>query len=60
MFRADYIPQRFCSVPVKTKDGRGMFAPTVDDVARYLLSVDEDQLPLLPTPRCLSIYNLCE
>ena len=59
-FRADYIPQRFCSVPVKTKDGRGMKAPTVDDVANYLLSVDEDQLPLLDTPTCLSVYNLCE
>src|SRR5262249_11470928 len=53
MFRADYIPQRFCSIPVKTKDGRGMKAPSVDDVARYLLSVDEDQLPLLDTPTCL-------
>lgn len=60
MFRADYVPQRFCSVPVKTKDGRGMYAPTVDDVARYVLSADEDQLPLLPLARCLSIYNLCE
>jgi len=59
-FRADYIPQRYCSVPVKTKDGRGMKAPTVDDVANYLLSVDEDQLPLLPPSTCLSIYNLCE
>jgi len=59
-FRSDYIPQRFCSVPVTTKDGRQMFVPTVDDVANYLLSVDEDQLPLFPPSRCLSIYNLCE
>jgi len=60
MFRVDYIPQRFCSVPVTTKDGRRLRAPSVDDVARYLLSVDEDQLPLLAAPTCLSVYNLCE
>jgi 3'-phosphoadenosine 5'-phosphosulfate sulfotransferase (PAPS reductase)/FAD synthetase len=60
VFRSDYIPQRFCSVPVTTKDGRTVMVPTVDDVARYLLSTDEDQLPLLPPSTCLSIYNLCE
>lgn len=60
MFRADYIPQRYCSIPIKTKSGQFLRAPSVDDVARYLLSVDEDQLPLLDTPTCLSIYNLCE
>lgn len=60
MFRADYIPQEYCTVPVKTKDGRFGYAPSVDDVARYVLGRDEAQLPLLPTPTCLSIYNLCE
>jgi hypothetical protein len=60
MFRANFIPQEFCTVPVKTKDGRFGFAPSVDDVARYLLSIDDAQLPLLPTPTCLSIYNICE
>lgn len=59
-FRGDYIPSRYCTVPTITKDGRTVMVPTVDDVIRYLKSVDEDQLPLLPTPACLSIYNLCE
>ena len=36
------------------------YVPTVDDVFRYLDSVDEDQLPLLPARSCMSVYNLCE
>ena len=59
-FRGDYIPQRFCSVDVKSKSGEFMRVPSCDDVFRYLESVDENQLPLFPPPKCLSVYNLCE
>lgn len=59
-FRADYIPSRFCSLIVKKKDGRSVRVPTCDDVFRYLEATDQNQLPLFETPRCMSIYNLCE
>lgn len=36
------------------------FVPTAKDVISYIDSVDEDQLPMLETPRCMSAYNLCE
>lgn len=59
-FRSDYIPARFCSTAVNTKDGRSVAVPTVDDVFRYIESVDEDQMPLFEAPKCMSVYNLCE
>lgn len=60
-FRHNYIPERFCSYPYVThKGGRQLTLPTVDDVFRYLESVDENQLPLFEAPKCMSIYNLCE
>lgn len=59
-FRYGYIPERFCSRPYETKDGRMLMVPTCDDVFRYLESVDENQLPLIEAPKCMSIYNLCE
>lgn len=34
--------------------------PTCTDVFRYIESVDENQLPLLPARSCMSVYNLCE
>lgn len=59
-FRVGTIPERYCTKPYTTKDGREMMVPRCEDVFRYLESVDEHQLPLLETPKCLSIYNLCE
>lgn len=59
-FRAGTIPERYCTKPHTTKDGRQMLVPRAEDVFRYLESVDEDQLPLFETPRCMSVYNLCE
>jgi len=81
MFRSDYIPQRYCSLPTTVVDPiyettfhpdgtqtetqvgeriRHLRLPTVDDVIRYIRATDEDQLPLLPPPKCLSIYSRCE
>jgi 3'-phosphoadenosine 5'-phosphosulfate sulfotransferase (PAPS reductase)/FAD synthetase len=60
-FRADYIPQRFCSVPYTTEDGREIRVPTAEDVFAYVL--DDTQGVLFPdvaTPKCMSVYNLCE
>jgi 3'-phosphoadenosine 5'-phosphosulfate sulfotransferase (PAPS reductase)/FAD synthetase len=58
-FRTDTIPARFCSQTM-TKNGRKIAFPTAEDVFRYVESVDEDQLPLLPARSCMSVYNLCE
>lgn len=59
-FRVGTIPERYCTKPYTAKDGRVMMVPRAEDVFRYLESVDEDQLPLFETPKCLSVYNLCE
>jgi 3'-phosphoadenosine 5'-phosphosulfate sulfotransferase (PAPS reductase)/FAD synthetase len=59
-FRTDTIPARFCSQTLTTKDGREVAYPTAEDVFRYIESVDENQLPLLPARSCMSVYNLCE
>lgn len=59
-FRVGTIPERYCTKQVTTKDGRVVMVPRAEDVFRYLESVDEDQLPLFETPKCLSVYNLCE
>lgn len=61
-FRADYIPERYCSLTIKTKDGRLVKCPTAADVYDYLTWTDPRQLTLIdtPTPHCMSIYNLCE
>ena len=58
-FRADYLPQRWCSEPFVKKDGRHIRVPRAEDVFRYL-EQDFDQLPLEPPAQCLSVYNLCE
>jgi 3'-phosphoadenosine 5'-phosphosulfate sulfotransferase (PAPS reductase)/FAD synthetase len=60
-FRTDTIPARFCTNVMRKKDtGRIIAYPTAEDVFRYIESVDEDQLPLLPERSCMSVYNLCE
>jgi 3'-phosphoadenosine 5'-phosphosulfate sulfotransferase (PAPS reductase)/FAD synthetase len=60
-FRVDKIPQDYCSRWVKKKDGRMIKVPTVDDVIRYIGALDDRQLGMFgETPRCMSVYNLCE
>ena len=59
-FRNDKIPEQYRSVKAVSKDGSAYRAGTVDDVARYLLEADENQLDMFPTPKCMSVYNLCE
>jgi len=59
-FRIGTIPDRFCTKEHKTKDGRVVMVPRASDVFRYVGSVDENQLPLFETPKCMSVYNLCE
>ena len=54
-FKPGFIPDRFC-----TGDDKGVRFPYARDVFRYIDSVDEDQLPLLPARSCMSVYNLCE
>jgi 3'-phosphoadenosine 5'-phosphosulfate sulfotransferase (PAPS reductase)/FAD synthetase len=61
-FRGDYIPQRYCSQPFHTKDGRDIRVPTAEDVFAYI-ELDEAQGDLFrepDSPGCLSRYNLCE
>lgn len=71
-FRTDTIPARFCTNTMQkteysydddgneTAHKRTIAYPTAEDVFRYIESVDEDQLPLLPARSCMSVYNLCE
>ena len=58
-FRHGFIPDRFCSIQTEHR-GRKIGIPTAEDVFRYIESVDENQLPLLPARSCMSVYNLCE
>jgi len=59
-FRHGFIPDRFCSVKLEKEDGKIVAVPTVEDVFRYIESVDIDQLPMFPAQSCMSVYNLCE
>lgn len=59
-FASGTIPDRFCSISGMTRFGEMAYVPTAEDVFRYIESVDEDQLPLLPARSCMSVYNLCE
>lgn len=59
-FKAGTIPARFCSIHGLNDEGEPASVPTAEDVFRYIESVDEDQLPLLPARSCMSVYNLCE
>ncbi len=56
-FEPTYIPERFCT---GFDEASGKSFPWADDVFRYIEKTDEDQLPLLPERKCMSIYNLCE
>jgi len=63
-FRATYIPERYCSVPYTTEDGRQLRVPTAADVFAYVANA-AGQLDLFQDgepdgPRCFSFYNLCE
>lgn len=60
-FRGDYIPERFKHDRMCiTKDGRKEMIPTVQEVYKYLMETDDKQLGLWESPKCMSIYNLCE
>lgn len=62
-FRTDFIPQRFCSKSVITKDGRTVRCPTAKDVYDYIYTASLKQLELLDNGihrSCVSHYNLCE
>jgi 3'-phosphoadenosine 5'-phosphosulfate sulfotransferase (PAPS reductase)/FAD synthetase len=59
-FATGTIPERFCSISGLNENGKMCFVPTAEDVFRYIESVDENQLPLLPERSCMSVYNLCE
>jgi 3'-phosphoadenosine 5'-phosphosulfate sulfotransferase (PAPS reductase)/FAD synthetase len=56
-FPPNYIPPRF-QTGFDAKSGKSIV--WAKDVFRYIESVDEDQLPLLPQRSCMSVYNLCE
>lgn len=56
-FPPNYIPWRFRSLHDPKS---GQMCCTAEDVFRYIESVDENQLPLIPAPACMSVYNLCE
>lgn len=56
-FPPNYIPKRFHT----GHDGKsGKTFCWADDVFKYIESVTIDQLPLLESRQCMSIYNLCE
>lgn len=56
-FPPNYIPKRF-HTGHDPKSGK-TFCWAVD-VFKYIESVDENQLPMLPVRSCMSVYNLCE
>lgn len=59
-FKPDYIPARFHS-GFDPKSGKSF--PTVDDVRRYVTTLDDVQLRMFDRcseSGCLSVYNLCE
>jgi 3'-phosphoadenosine 5'-phosphosulfate sulfotransferase (PAPS reductase)/FAD synthetase len=56
-FEPTYIPERFCT-GYDPKSGKKF--PWCQDVFDYVMNTDKDQLPLLPTRSCMSVYNLCE
>lgn len=60
-FRVDKVPPEYCSQWFRRKDGTLVRVPTVDDVIKYLGALDDRQLGMFgETPKCLSVYNLCE
>lgn len=60
-FPPDYIPQKYCTKRVVTKKtGKYSFAPTIDDILKYLLD-DPNQTRLFEKQKgCASVYNICE
>jgi 3'-phosphoadenosine 5'-phosphosulfate sulfotransferase (PAPS reductase)/FAD synthetase len=62
-FPFDCIPARFHSGRRAAKDGRDVTFPTHEDVRRYVMAAEEQQIRLwerCPVSGCLSVYNLCE
>jgi 3'-phosphoadenosine 5'-phosphosulfate sulfotransferase (PAPS reductase)/FAD synthetase len=62
-FPPDYIPPRYCSKSVITKDGDTVKVPTIDDVVRYVtdktaqMEIFQEQQT---DGRCMSFYSICE
>ena len=60
-FPPDYIPRKFCTkFCISKKTGKYTYAPTIDDVLKYLLD-DPNQVRLFSKQKgCVSVYNICE
>lgn len=60
-FPPDYIPKRYCSKKcVSKKTGKYTYAPTIDDVLKYLLDDPNQQRLFVKQTGCVSVYNICE
>jgi len=60
-FPPNYIPTKYCTKKcISKKTGKYTYAPTVDDVLKYLMD-DPNQTRLFPVQKgCASVYNICE
>ncbi len=59
-FPPGYIPTRYCSLRVISKNGKAVMCPTIDDVLKYLLD-DPNQTRLFEkNSGCISVYNICD
>lgn len=60
-FPPNYIPRKYCTKKcVSKKTGKYTYAPTIDDVLKYLLD-DPNQVRLFTKQTgCVSVYNICD
>lgn len=60
-FPPKYIPAKYCTKKcISKKDGKITYAPTIDDILKYLLD-DPNQTRLFAKQTgCASVYNICE
>lgn len=60
-FPPNYIPKKYCTKRcISKKNGKVTFAPSIDDVLKYLID-DPRQGRLFPKQKgCASVYNICE
>lgn len=60
-FPPKYIPVKYCTKKcISKKTGKYTYAPTIDDVLKYLLD-DPNQTRLFEKQAgCVSVYNICE
>ena len=59
-FPPNYIPDRFCSLTVTNKKGESVKVPTIQDVKKYVMWEQENQLFDEEPERCMSHYSICE